>query len=102
MATEKDVMEAIMPIVDPELNLSLVDLGLIYGVKIEDEGKKVLVDMTLTSLACPIGPQLRATVHAAVAALPGVQEVYVNLVFNPPWDPRTMASEEALMNLGLG
>jgi len=101
MPTESEVMEAIKPIEDPELHLSVVDLGLIYGVKLEEDGKRVVVDMTLTSIACPVGPQLRAGVHAAVAALPGVQDVYVNLVFNPPWNPRTMASEDVLLHLGI-
>lgn len=99
MPTEFEVMEAIKPVEDPELHLSVVDLGLIYGVKVE--GVRVTVDMTLTSIACPVGPQLRAMVHQAVMALPDVQDVYVNLVFNPPWNPRTMASEDVLLHLGL-
>jgi metal-sulfur cluster biosynthetic enzyme len=102
MPTENEVFEALRPIEDPELHMSIIDLGLIYGVKFEEEGKKVLVDMTLTSIACPVGPQLRASVHAAALKLPGVEDVYVNLVFNPPWNPRTMCSEDALLQLGLG
>lgn len=101
MASENEIYEAIKPIEDPELHLGIVDLGLIYGLKLENEGKKVQVDMTLTSIACPVGPQLRAAVHAAVAKLPGVDDVYVNLVFNPPWNPRTMASEDAQLSLGI-
>jgi metal-sulfur cluster biosynthetic enzyme len=101
MATENEIYEAIKPIEDPELHLGIVDLGLIYGVKLENEGKKVQVDMTLTSIACPVGPQLRAAVHGAVAKLPGVDDVYVNLIFNPPWNPRTMASEDAQLSLGI-
>jgi metal-sulfur cluster biosynthetic enzyme len=102
MPTENEVYEALRPIEDPELHMSIIDLGLIYGVKFEDEGKKVLVDMTLTSIACPVGPQLRASVHAAALKLPGVEDVYVNLVFSPPWNPRTMCSEDALLQLGMG
>ena len=102
MPTDNEIFEAIKPIEDPELHLGIVDLGLIYGVKQEQEGKKVVVDMTLTSIACPVGPQLRAAVHAAVAKLPGIEDVYVNLVFNPPWNPRTMAHEDVLLKLGLG
>jgi metal-sulfur cluster biosynthetic enzyme len=101
MIDEHEVRLAIYPVQDPELQMSIVDLGLIYGVRVLDEGKKVEVDMTLTSIACPIGPQLRAAVHGAVAQMPGVEETHVNLVFSPPWDPRTMASEDAQMNLGL-
>src|SRR3954463_14156121 len=102
MPTETEVFEALRPIEDPELLMSIVDLGLIYGVKFEDEGKKAIVDMTLTSIACPVGPQLRASVHAAALKMPGIEDVYVNLVFNPPWNPRTMASEDALLQLGMG
>ena len=102
MPTEQEVFDALRPVEDPELHLSVVDLGLIYGVKFENEGKKVVVDMTLTSIACPVGPQLRAAVHGAAAKVPGVEDVYVNLVFNPPWDPRTMANEDVLLHLGLG
>ena len=101
MATEEQIYDAIKPIEDPELHLGIVDLGLIYGVKFESEGKKVQVDMTLTSIACPVGPQLRAAVHAAVAKVEGVDDVYVNLIFNPPWNPRTMASEDAQLSLGI-
>lgn len=102
MATEFEIYEAIKPIEDPELHLGIVDLGLIYGVKFDAENpKKVQVDMTLTSIACPVGPQLRASVHAAVAKLPDIEDVYVNLVFNPPWNPRTMASEDAQLSLGI-
>jgi metal-sulfur cluster biosynthetic enzyme len=101
MPSEAEIMEALKPVEDPELHLSVVDLGLIYGVRFEDDGKKVIVDMTLTSIACPVGPQLRAAVHAAVLKVPGVEDVYVNLVFSPPWNPRTMASEDVLLHLGL-
>ncbi|MES2201281.1 MAG: metal-sulfur cluster assembly factor [candidate division FCPU426 bacterium] len=101
MATEQEIYEAIKPVEDPELHMSVVDLGLIYGMKFENEGKKVVVDMTLTSIACPVGPQLRAAVHGAVAKVSGIEDVYVNLVFNPPWNPRTMASEDALLQLGI-
>jgi metal-sulfur cluster biosynthetic enzyme len=102
MPTEQEVFEALKPIEDPELHLSIVELGLIYGVKLEEDGKRAVIDMTLTSIACPVGPQLRAAVHAAALGVPGVLDVYVNLVFNPPWNPRTMASEDVLLHLGLG
>jgi metal-sulfur cluster biosynthetic enzyme len=101
MITEEIVREAILPIIDPELHLSIVDLGLIYGIRVMEEGKRVEVDMTLTSIACPIGPQIRAAVHGAVAQIEGVESVEVNLVFNPPWDPRTMASEDVQVQLGI-
>ena len=85
---------------DPELHLGIVDLGLIYGVEFDGNGT-VKVQMTLTTPACPVGPLLQAQVHSAVLRLPGVKEARVELVWTPPWDPRTMASDDVKMELGL-
>ena len=101
MLTKDDVMNALKPIQDPELSISIVDLGLIYGVDILNEGKKVLVEMTLTSPACPVGPQLMAAVHTKAGTLPGIEDAEVKLVWTPKWDPKTMASEEAKDTLGI-
>jgi metal-sulfur cluster biosynthetic enzyme len=98
--TEAEMMAALRPIVDPEIHLPIVDLGLIYGVQFDGNGT-VKVRMTLTSPACPVGSLLQAQVHAAALKLPGVQEVKVELVWEPPWDPRTMASDDVKMELGL-
>lgn len=98
--TEEEIRIALRPIQDPEIHLGILDLGLIYGVQSEPNGT-VRVRMTLTSPACPVGPLLQAQVHSAVLKLPGVKEVKVELVWNPPWDPRTMASDEIKMELGL-
>ena len=102
--TEDQVMAAIKPIEDPELHLGIVDLGLIYGVDItpQPEGEAVKLTMTFTSPFCPYGPQLKASVQRTVASLPGVAAATVNIVFTPPWDPRTMASEDCKVALGLG
>jgi len=102
--TEQQVMDAIKPIEDPELHLGIVDLGLIYGVDLtpQPEGDEVKLTMTFTSPFCPYGPQLKAGVQKALAAVPGVKAATVNIVFTPPWDPRTMASEECKIALGLG
>ena len=101
--TEQQVMEAIKPIEDPELHLGIVDLGLIYGVDInpQPEGGEVKLTMTFTSPFCPYGPQLKMMVQRAMAAVPGVKNAMVNIVFTPPWDPRTMASEDCKIALGL-
>ena len=103
MLTEEQVKEALKPIEDPELHLGIVDLGLIYGVDVnpQPEGEAVKVTMTFTSPFCPYGPQLKAMVQRAVCLLPGVKEAMVNIVFTPVWDPRTMASEECKIALGL-
>ena len=100
MPTEDQLRAAIRPIQDPEIHLGILDLGLIYGVQSEPNGT-VRVQMTLTSPACPVGPLLQAQVHSALLKLPGVKEAKVELVWDPPWDPRTMASDEIKMELGL-
>lgn len=99
--TKQQVFEALKPIQDPELSISIVDLGLIYNVDFCDDGKKVLVEMTLTSPGCPVGPQLMAAVHTKASSLPGVEDAEVKLVWTPKWDPKTMASEEAKDQLGI-
>ena len=102
--TEQQVLEALKPIEDPELHLGIVDLGLIYGADInpQPEGDEVKLTMTFTSPFCPYGPQLKAMVQRALSTLPGVKNATVNIVFTPPWDPRTMASEDCKVALGLG
>jgi metal-sulfur cluster biosynthetic enzyme len=102
--TEEQVKDVLKKINDPEIHLSIVELGLVYGVDIQpgDPDKaKVNVRMTLTSPACPYGPALLSKTHADLASIPGVSEVSVDLVWIPPWDPRTMASDEAKMQMGI-
>ncbi len=102
--TEADVKGVLKNIHDPEIHLSILDLGLIYGVDIqpaEGEKSKVNVRMTLTSPACPYGPQLLSKTHAELAKLPGVSDVNLDLVWIPPWDPRTMATDEVKMQMGI-
>ena len=100
----RQVGEALQPVFDPEIRVSIVDLGLVYGAEIkgsEQDGASVVVRMSLTSPACPYGPMLLAMVHGAVAKIPGVRDVDVDLSFEPPWDPRVMASEEAKDQMGI-
>ena len=101
--TEEHVREALKTIEDPELHLGIVDLGLIYGVDVQPqpEGDDVKLTMTFTSPFCPYGPQLKAAVQKTIATLPGVKQAIVSIVFTPPWDPRTMASEDCKIALGL-
>jgi len=101
--TEQQVMESLKPIEDPELHLGIVDLGLIYGADInpQPEGDDVKLTMTFTSPFCPYGPQLKASVQRTLQTLPGVKNAVVNIVFTPPWDPRTMASDDCKIALGL-
>ena len=101
MLTHDDVLEALRPITDPEIGLSIIDLGLIYGVTVEEEGKVVKVELTLTSPMCPYGPQILQAVNAALAQIPGVESSSVQLVWVPRWDPREHASEDAKAFLGI-
>jgi len=99
MLTESDVKEKLKEVFDPEIRVNVVDLGLIYEAKVE--GETVNVKMTLTSPMCPLGPQIMKDVHNKVLEVPLVKNVNVELVWTPAWDPRTMASEEAKMELGI-
>ncbi len=102
--TEQQVLEALKPIEDPELHLSIVELGLMYGAHInpQPDGDEIKLTMTFTSPFCPYGPQLKASVERVLIGLPGVKQAAVQIVFTPPWDPRTMASEECKIALGIG
>jgi metal-sulfur cluster biosynthetic enzyme len=98
--TPDELMEMLVPIKDPEIMLSIVDLGLVYDVRIDDDGI-VDVTITLTTPACPLGPMLIAQIQDALMDASGVKDVNVELTFTPPWDPRTMASDEIKMQLGI-
>ena len=92
------VMEQLKEVTDPEMHVSIVDLGLVYDVKI-DKGM-VVITMTLTSPACPVGPLILESVEENVKKLEGVTGVTVNIVWEPMWGPDKM-SEEAKMELGI-
>src|SRR5215208_6872094 len=96
MPSEHEIMQALKAVYDPELGISIVDLGLVYGVNTVDEDGRVIVDMTLTTPACPLGPFINTQAHAVLTTtFPSIRDVDINLVWTPRWDPRTMASEEA-------
>ncbi len=99
--TVAQVYDAIRPVQDPEIRLGIVDLGLVYDVVLADGGESVTVKMTLTTPMCPVGPMLLSAVHEAVARLPGVKNVNVDLVWEPPWDQAVMASDEVKDVLGI-
>jgi len=101
--TFKRIGEALQPVQDPEIHISIVDLGLVYGAEMDKDGggANVRVRMSLTSPMCPYGPMLLAMVHGAVAKIPGVRNVDVDLTFEPVWNPRTMATDETKDALGI-
>lgn len=86
---------------DPELGINVVDLGLLYDVEIDDDGN-VMLQMTLTSMGCPLTEQILADSQAAVMPLPGVTSVNVNWVWDPPWGPDKMTDEGRLMMKVMG
>jgi metal-sulfur cluster biosynthetic enzyme len=95
--SEDDVMDALSNVIDPELGLDFVELGLIYGVEV-DQGN-VHVTFTLTTPGCPIGPQVTEQIEEFVGELDGVKTVESEMVFTPPWSPEKM-SEDAKFALG--
>jgi metal-sulfur cluster biosynthetic enzyme len=97
--TKDDVFEALHQVEDPELGMDVVDLGLVYGVEVE--GAKVKVLHTLTSMGCPVGPMIQEDIQRVAAELPGVEDVEVELTFDPPWTPDKM-SDDAKFILGFG
>ena len=96
--TTEEVYEALEEVIDPELGLDFVSLGLVYDVEIENEGE-VYVTFTLTTPACPIGPQVSEQMKEFVGDLDGVRDVIPKMIFEPPWSPEMM-SEDAKFALG--
>ena len=96
---EGEIIKVIKTIFDPEIPVNIYDLGLIYEIDVNAEGKARIV-MTLTSPNCPVAESLPEEVHEKVAAIDGITSVDLNLTFDPPWT-KDMLSEEALLELGL-
>lgn len=95
---DETVIESLRLVIDPELGVNIVDLGLVYGLDIDDGGN-VEVVMTLTSMGCPLGPVIERDIRSVVSTVPGVKNVKMTLTFTPPWDPSRM-TDDARMELG--
>jgi metal-sulfur cluster biosynthetic enzyme len=101
--TQEEVLAALRDCYDPEIPVNIVDLGLIYGIRVdpvENDQQDVTVDMTLTAQGCPEHVTIGAQVKGRVEQLPGVRNVNVNVVWNPPWTPERL-SPEARKQLGI-
>jgi metal-sulfur cluster biosynthetic enzyme len=98
MITQEAVYTQLKTVLDPELGINIVDLGLIYGVSVQ--GGVIHIDLTLTTPACPLLTEFLQTIHQSLKQLPGVSDVVVDLVFDPPWTPAKM-SPEAAEELGM-
>ncbi|MBN9294219.1 MAG: SUF system Fe-S cluster assembly protein [Flavobacteriia bacterium] len=95
---ENKIVDVLKTIYDPEIPVDIFELGLVYEVRIDNDNN-VQIDMTLTSPNCPVAESLPKEVEDKVAAVEGVNEAKVNIVFDPPWD-KDMMSEEAKLELG--
>ena len=96
---ETDIVQVLKQIYDPEIPVNIFDLGLIYGIDVDDDNH-VVITMTLTAPNCPIADQLLEEVEQKTGAVRGVASVKINLTFDPPWD-QSMLTEEARLELGL-
>lgn len=99
LALEAKILAALRQIYDPEIPVNIYDLGLIYEIRVDDNGK-AWVTMTLTSPNCPVAESLPVEVNEAVRDVTGITDAEVILTFSPPWD-KNMMTEEAMLDLGL-
>lgn len=98
MAGQEEILNALRTVKDPELNVNVVDLGLVYTVQSQED--RIDVEMTLTSPACPAGPEILQNAVKALEAMEGVSKANVRLVMSPPWSPDRM-SDAARDELGI-
>jgi metal-sulfur cluster biosynthetic enzyme len=97
--TRDEIIEALRQVEDPELGMDIVDLGLLYDVEVE--GPRVKVTHSLTSMGCPVGPLIQEDINRVTREVPGVEDVDVELTWDPPWTPDKM-SDDAKFILGFG
>ncbi len=95
---ESQIYEALKAVVDPEIQMNIVDIGLVYNIDIH-ENNDMLIQMTLTSPGCPFGPEIVRNTNEAASGVEGAGEVEIEVVWDPPWGPERM-SEEARMIFG--
>ena len=99
MASREEVLEVLRQVEDPELGMDIVDLGLLYDVEVD--GPKVKVTYSLTSMGCPAGPLIAGDIDRAAREVQGIEDVELELTFDPPWTPDRM-SDDAKFILGFG
>src|SRR5262245_60001 len=96
--TEQAIRDALKHVVDPELGINIVDLGLVYDVDVSEDGT-IHIEYTLTTMGCPIGPLIEHQIQSFLENVPGVGSIDAEMVLRPPWTPEMM-SEEAKATLG--
>ncbi len=94
MITQEQILTQLKEIIDPELHINIVDLGLIYGLKIDHESGSVEITMTLTTPGCPLSYVFREWIPEAVKKVKGVKSVTIDLVWDPPWDPDKISDDQ--------
>ena len=99
MPTREEAIDALRLVEDPELGMDIVELGLLYDVEVK--GPKVKVIHSLTSMGCPAGPLIQEDIQNVICSLPGVEEVEIELTWDPPWTPEKL-SDDAKFILGVG
>ena len=99
MPSKEEVVDSLRQVEDPELGMDIVELGLLYDVEVE--GPKVKVIHTLTSMGCPAGPLIQEDIDRVARSVPGVEDVALELTWDPPWTPDRM-SDDAKFILGFG
>jgi metal-sulfur cluster biosynthetic enzyme len=99
MPTKEEVYEALRQVEDPELGMDIVELGLLYDVEVQ--GRRVKVTHSLTSMGCPAGPMIQEDINRVAHEVPGVEDVDIELTWDPPWTPERM-SDDAKFILGIG
>jgi metal-sulfur cluster biosynthetic enzyme len=99
MTAKNEVLEALKEVYDPELGMNIVDLGLVYGLDLDEDRGHVHIDLTLTSPGCPLGPEIIRDIKREIGEIEEVLEVDVDLVWKPLWHP-TMMSDYAKDELG--
>lgn len=100
MITEQEAREALKQVIDPEVGINIVDMGLIYSVTPSEDTHRVEVEMTLTSPMCPAGPQIIESARNSLETIEEVEQVHIEVVWNPPWSPEMM-SDDAKDELGI-
>jgi FeS assembly SUF system protein len=98
--SEAEVMDALRECYDPEIPVNIVDLGLVYGVEIDEENENVSITMTLTALGCPMAGEVVSEVEMRVGQVENVKSCKVEMTFDPPWSPDRM-TEDAKWELGM-
>jgi metal-sulfur cluster biosynthetic enzyme len=101
MATVEEIRSALESVKDPDFDLGILDMGLVYDISVGERGDEVKVVMTLTSPMCPLVAVHRKDVEESVLAIAGVKRATVEFTFSPPWDPATMATDDVKAILGI-